>query len=242
MNANNDEKKAERLFVSSAQMAIADNYNSWIFDKFKPQVKGRVLEVGCGVGTFTRSIISKCSFDSLLSIDVSEEAVEFCRGTLKSPALNFMHSDVMDINGSFDCIICMNVLEHIQDDRSALLHLLEILAPNGFIFLLVPAHITLFSDFDRAAGHFRRYSKKAMRSLLLNNLDNKNIELEQYYFNSVGAVGYYFVYKILNKMPKSDTSVEIGFFDTAIVPLLRIVEPKWLPFGLSLISVIRKIS
>lgn len=226
------------LFVSGIEMAEAHNYNDWTFSQFAPYLRGHVLEVGCGVGSFTQRIVARGGFDSLLSIDVSAAAVAHASQHIRHPALSYRQQDVRETTGKFDAIICMNVLEHIEADAATLRQMIELLNPHGTLFLLVPAHQFLYSDFDRAAGHFRRYNKRALQELLAGMAGV--VTHHSFYFNSIGALGYWFVYQLLRKAPKSDSTSEIGAFDKYVVPVMRRVEGKHFPFGLSLITVIAK--
>jgi 2-polyprenyl-3-methyl-5-hydroxy-6-metoxy-1,4-benzoquinol methylase len=183
----------ESLFTSAAQMAGADNYNEWTFSLLQPYIRGSVLEVGCGVGSFTYRIIQHGSFERLLSIDISQNAVDHCRAKFAHAALQFQCIDVWNVHGEFDMVICMNVLEHIEDHEGVLKHLFDILKPGGTLFLLVPAHQALFNNFDTEGGHFRRYNKRAIRDLLLKVTGSRRYQLNQFYFNSIGALGYWFV-------------------------------------------------
>ena len=228
------------LFTSAAQMAEADNYNEWTFSLFQPYIKGAVLEVGCGVGSFTRRILRHGSFDRCLSIDISQAAVDHCRAQFNHPALEFQRVDARAVKGSFDLIVCMNVLEHIEDHASALKHLLDILKRGGVLFLLVPAHQALYNQFDVEGGHYRRYDRKAIRELLTQTAGSGKYELTQFYFNSIGALGYWFVYKILKKIPQHSAASEIGLFDKLVVPVMRKLESRSTPVGISLISIIAK--
>lgn len=231
--------EGQSLFVSAIEMAEADNYNDWTFDLFAPYLHGQVLEVGCGVGSFTRRIVARSKFDSLLSIDISAEAVAHTRQHTQHPALNLRHQDVREISGKFDAIICMNVLEHIKEDAATLRHMIELLSPRGTLFLLVPAHQFLYSSFDHAVGHYRRYNKRELRELLAGL--NNHVTYTDFYFNIIGALGYWFVYHVLRKSPNTNaTSSEIGAFDKYVVPVMRRFEGKHLPFGLSLITVITR--
>jgi SAM-dependent methyltransferase len=239
MSTETSESQRQSLFVSSEGMAGATNYNRWTFRLFERFLRGRVLEVGCGVGSFTEMVLASGKADTITSIDVSAAAVEFCKQRFDGRAVTFACQPVEDVSGRFDAILCMNVVEHIENDRAAVAHLLELLAPGGVLFLLVPAHPTLYNTFDRAAGHHRRYTKRSMRRVLEEAADAP-FDLQQYYFNSVGALGYYVVYSILGRWPAGGASGEIGFFDRWIVPAMRRVEGTWLPFGLSLISVVTK--
>jgi SAM-dependent methyltransferase len=235
-----DPQLADDLFVSSAEMAVAANYADWTYEQFAPFVRGAVLEVGCGVGMFTRRMVAAPAIASLLSIDISEPAVRRCRNEVASPRLEVRHADVQSVSGQFDFVLCMNVLEHIEDDRGALARMLAMLNPGGTLFLLVPAHQFLYCSFDTEAGHFRRYNKKGMQLLAQGASCEEAIRVEQFYFNSIGAAGYWAVYQLLRKPPRGGATAHIGWFDRAVVPVQRRLEGRWLPFGLSLISIFAK--
>jgi SAM-dependent methyltransferase len=231
---------ADALFQSAAGMAGATNYNDWTFSLFAPLVRGRVLEVGCGVGTFTRMLVGSAGVTSVLSIDVVPEAVEHCRAAVRDPRLEVRVADVATVDGEFDLVVCMNVLEHIEDDRAALSHMLGRLAPGATLFLLVPSHQWLYSSFDRESGHYRRYNKRRMLSLLAAAAPGDSFSARHFYFNSVGALGYGVVYKLLRKPPHADAGGEIGWFDRRVVPVQRRLEGAAMPFGLSLISIVTR--
>jgi SAM-dependent methyltransferase len=241
VNESNDK---DVFFTSAVKMVDAKNYNDWTFDLFKRLLHGDVLEVGCGVGSFTGRIIGKNSFRKFLSIDIRKEAVEYNKKQFSGlgAEVQFRNCNLLEVEEKFDTIICMNVVEHIMDHRVALRHLLNLLNKNGSLFLLVPAHQFLFNRFDEEGGHFRRYCKKDVMSILQGFEDFKNYDISQYYFNIIGALGYWFVYKFFGKTPKSNSNAEIGLFDKVVVPIMRRVECRFLPFGISLVSIIRRIN
>lgn len=228
---------SDALFVSAAGMADAVNYAEWTYSLFSPLVRGSVLEVGCGVGTYTRRLLGAPGLQRLTSIDILDAAVRECQASIHSPLLELRHADVRDIGGAYDLVVCMNVLEHIEDDRLALAHMLSLTKPGGTLFLLVPAHQALFSPFDTAGGHFRRYNRRGMRELFSRAAGPGVFSLEQFYFNTIGAAGYWAVYRLLQKPPRGGADSEIGWFDRAVVPWQRRLEPRWSPFGLSLVSI-----
>lgn len=221
-------------------MAAAENYSDWTFSLFQTFVHGEVLEVGCGIGTFTRRLIMQPSLERLLAIDVAPAAVARCRERVQHPSLEVRHADVQAIEGQFDLIVCMNVLEHIEDDERALHHMLALLKTGGTLFLLVPAHDLLYSPFDVESGHFRRYHKSRMMALIRRACPSALPAIRQFYFNTIGALGYFVVYRVLRKAPRADASSEIGWFDKYVVPLQRRLEPQAMPFGISLITVLTK--
>lgn len=230
----------DALFQSAPGMAAADNYSDWTFSLFESLVHGDVLEVGCGIGTFTRRLITKPALRRLLAIDVSAAAVAHCAQRVQHPALEVRHTEVQVVEGSFDLIVCMNVLEHIDDHEGALRHMLSLLKPGGALFLLVPAHDLLYSPFDVESGHFRRYHKARMMDLIRRVCPQGLPAIRQFYFNTIGALGYFVVYRLLRKAPRADATSEIGWFDKYVVPLQRRLEPAGVPFGISLITVLTK--
>ena len=147
---------------------------------------------------------------------------------------------MLDVHGDFDTIICTNVLEHIEDDTSVLRHLLSLLRPAGTLFLLVPAHPRLYSTFDKAAGHYRRYSKHDVARIVARISVRKSISLTQFYFNPIGALGYFIMYMLLSKLPHASARKEIGLFDRWLVPLAKLLQSKCMPFGISLVSIIER--
>lgn len=222
------------LFESAAGMAAATNYTDWTYHLFDRFVGRSVLEVGCGVGTFTRKLAADARVRRLLSIDISAAAVDTCGRAVQSPKLELRVADVRDVGEKWDLVVCMNVLEHIEDDRGALQHLWSLVAPGGTLFLLVPAHQSLFTPFDAESGHFRRYNKRHMLRLM-GDAAVVPARHHAFYFNSIGALGYWAVYKVLCKAPRESAGSEIGWFDRLVVPWQRRLEPRSLPFGISLV-------
>jgi len=221
-------------------MAAADNYSDWTFSLFQSFVRGDVLEVGCGVGTFTRRLITQPLLRRLLAIDVSVAAVTRCRKRVQHSALEVRAADVLLVEGQFDLIVCMNVLEHIEDDERALRHMLALLKSGGTLFLLVPAHDLLYSPFDVESGHFRRYHKARIMDLVRRVCPSGPPAIQQFYFNTIGALGYFVVYRVMRKAPRADASSEIGWFDKCVVPVQRQLEPRGAPFGISLVTIFTK--
>jgi SAM-dependent methyltransferase len=133
-----------------------------------------------------------------------------------------------------DTIVCLNVLEHIEDDRAALARLFASLEPGGRLVLLVPAHRWLYGAIDRAIHHYRRYE----RAELVERLRETGFAVEHVaFFNRLGIVGWY-----LNSVLARRTTVPgvQARLQSLLVPLLRVESLLPLPFGLSLIAVGRK--
>jgi SAM-dependent methyltransferase len=137
---------------------------------------------------------------------------------------------------SFQTVIGINVLEHVEDDEKALLHLGNVLKPSGRLLLLVPSKKWAYTELDRELGHFRRYEKKE----LAEKLAKASFQIEKlYFFNIVGLMSW----MIRDKIQRSGglRPYQVSSFDT-IVPILKRVEAKVrMPVGISLIAIAQKI-
>ena len=140
-------------------MKYSKNY---IHHKIMKSFKGHafrspMIEVGCGTGE-TLGLISK-KYD-IKGIDLSDEAVASC---VKN-GLDAEKKDLFNVTGSFNSIVCVDVLEHVKDDRAFTEKLYKILKHGGKIFIMVPSG-KMMND-DILFGHYRRYSKNSIVKLL----------------------------------------------------------------------------
>ena len=236
-----DPEMIDELMLSALAMSNAPNYNRWIADLIGEYLYRDVLEVGCGVGNFSRFLLESPRVRSLHCIDISNAAIAYCREHFQNDKIRFDRMGVDELKGKYDTIICLNVLEHIEDDIQSLHHMISLLQPGGFLFLLVPAHSWLFCRWDEAAGHWRRYNKRGVLRVLRQSVgDLTPFNIRQFYFNAIGALGYFLVFRLLRESPRQAGISKIGFFDRFLVPILRHIEGDWLPFGISVITVIEK--
>jgi SAM-dependent methyltransferase len=137
---------------------------------------------------------------------------------------------------NLDSIICVNVLEHIQNDRQAIQNMVSGLVDGGTLCLLVPAMSWLYGSLDTLDGHFRRYTKKS----LLEICPHHSLKVEElYYFNFVGALGWLVKGRLLRRKRHEDENYRVMNF---LIPFMSFVENHFpVPFGLSLVAVFRKI-
>jgi SAM-dependent methyltransferase len=98
--------------------------------------------------------------------DLFPEALEFAQ--MRVPGARFMSCDAtkMSFRSEFDCIGAFDVLEHIDDDRTAINNLFEALSPGGLLLITVPQHTWLWSESDEAAFHCRRYDAGQLEEIL----------------------------------------------------------------------------
>ena len=134
-----------------------------------------------------------------------------------------------------DTVFCLNVLEHIRDDKLALKNIFEVLEKNGRFCFLVPAFSWLYGSLDRQLGHRRRYSKKE----LIKKLKKIGFRIEKCeYFNFFGFFGWFLISRLFFK--QSYVTEEIGFFNR-LVPFFRFIEKKIkIPFGQSIFCIAYK--
>jgi glycosyltransferase involved in cell wall biosynthesis len=215
-----------------------DRYGDWIFEKIESQLGNRVLEVGSGLGSLSKRLTNK----PLLILSDSNEEYE---NTLKKRFANRGNVVVLkyDVEGFSpeiadmrpDTILCLNVLEHIQDDTRVLSNFHKMLDIDGRLLLLVPASKFIFSDIDRNIGHFRRYGVQELKAKLV----SAGFHVDQMiFFNRVGWLGWFFAGKVFRAKRIWKSHIRVHEW---ILPICRLID-RLVPasFGLSLIAVARK--
>ncbi len=204
----------------------------------KPFVRGTVLDVGCGLGVNADHLwndrITAYTFlepDAALLARVPEnvKAVAAVRN-------EFIHGTTSDLVGrTFDTILYIDVLEHISDSKAELLRAMELLAPGGHLIILVPAFQLLFSPFDTAIGHHRRYDRAMLKAELPPGLEHIHMR----YLDSAG-----FLLSLGNKLllrQGTPTAGQIRFWDRTIVPISWLTDKLVAhSFGRSLLSISSK--
>src|ERR1700693_5566434 len=141
----------------------AHNWKAYLRRSMEPYLRGSVLEVGAGLGANTRQFAA-LGFERWTCLEpdlVLLEQIELGTAPLDRHELIAGDLAALDPARRFDAILYVDVLEHIQDDsgemRRAALHL----SPGGALIVLSPAHPWLYTPFDRAIGHYRRYTKES---------------------------------------------------------------------------------
>lgn len=221
----------ERLDLLLLSEAV--RYQRWVLSSFGPPLRGRVLEVGAGVGNFTRWLARTADHVVVAEPDTSmADAL-----TAVVPAdVEVRAVPVEDLRGSgerFDAVVAINVLEHIEDDREAVRIAQEVLRPGGRLCVFVPAHRALFGSLDRRYGHLRRYTRRGTKALL--EAGGFHVAACRY-FNPVGAVGWWLVGRLLRKERLSRSSVWLS--ERVAVPIGRTLDRVGNPpFGQSVLAV-----
>jgi SAM-dependent methyltransferase len=203
-------------------MSTASWYNNWLIGQISKYLNGDILEIGAGIGNFT-SKLSK--YGKVTAIDYDPDYKNANYGDIEKGKYFFEDK-------KFDSIICMNVLEHIKDDKKALLNMFDLLNPGGKLILLAPAFQFAYSDLDKNLGHFRRYTKDQLSNLLKSS---GYLLLTNRYLNWLGLVGWFINGKILGK--KIIPEKQLGVFDYIARPFLLLEKFISSPFGLSVLVI-----
>lgn len=201
----------------------ARNWKRYWADRIKPFLGSTVAEVGAGIGSNTRNLISSRMRWTCIEPD----------GALAARIERLIEHGHLDTNcavlattlaglppaSRFDTILYIDVLEHIADDGAELAEAARRLNPGGHLIVLSPAHQWLFTAFDSAIGHVRRYTAKSLRALSPPGLQPRLFQ----YFDSVGLFASLANALILRaSMP---TPAQIRFWDRVMVPASRLLDP-----------------
>jgi SAM-dependent methyltransferase len=206
------------------RLGTARHFFDWVLDVFDPYLRGRVLEVGAGLGTITRMLVDRYPelsvvalepagnvFPDLESYAALTPRVAACRQTLAEYE--------PDPGNGFDAVVYLNVLEHIADDAQELRLAAEALRPGGALLVFGPALEWLYSELDYHAGHYRRYSLRRLRSLATAaGFDVVSAR----YFDVLGVVPYLVVYRLSRHDDISGST--LWGYDRVVVPLSRLIQ------------------
>ena len=220
-------------------MSFATNYHNWIIDEFENYLGVNVAEVGAGSGNFSNLLIAR-QVKHLVAFEPSANMYPLLEdrfGQLnRVETVNRFFCDVCDkYENSFDSVIYVNVLEHIEYDEKELSCVYKSLRQQGYILIFVPALSWLYSDLDKKLGHFRRYHKENLVGLIKNA--GFNI-IKVKYFDFTGIIPWYITFVLLKK---SISGGNVSLYDRLVVPFMRkiegVIKP---PIGKNLLLVGRK--
>ncbi len=217
-------------------MSQAVWYNRWTLRKFTKYLSGDILEIGCGIGNFTKSLEE---FGNVWAIDINNDYLKQTKKIIgKNTKIGFGNIENGEFffgNKKFDSIVCINVLEHIKDDIGALENLYSLLNKGGFLILLVPIHEFLYSEIDKSIGHFRRYK----RSDLIYKLERSGFNItESRVLNFLGAIGWLVSGKILQNRQVSGNKIKL--FNLVSPIILRLEDLIESPIGTSILVIAKK--
>ena len=144
----------------------AANWKAYFAKSLEKYIKGDVLEVGSGLG-INFNYLYNSQVKNWTFLEPDEELASQIKSNIllpESAQTEIINGTILSIiNRKFDVILYIDVLEHIQDSKSELACASELLHNDGHLIILAPAHPNLYSKFDDAIGHFRRYNKRLLK-------------------------------------------------------------------------------
>lgn len=222
----------------------ADHFNLWMFDTIRPFLKGKVLEIGSGIGNISEFLIRNGN-DCFLS-DIREGYCDILRRKFDGNG-QFIGVEPIDFADEdfagryphhlerYDSAFALNVIEHIQDDVLALSNCRRVLKKGGVMVALAPSYQPLYNRFDTALGHYRRYTTDSMSDAF----EKAGFEVTHTrYFNLLGILGWVLFGGILRR--EAIQEGPMGLYNK-LVPLAKLMDKAvFRSVGLSTIVVGRK--
>jgi 2-polyprenyl-3-methyl-5-hydroxy-6-metoxy-1,4-benzoquinol methylase len=222
-------------------LSSATRFFDWIVAELKPALGKEILEVGAGIGTVSRRLADQSPISNVLAIEpASEPFAQLKQLADEHPRIEARQATsselVDDGTRRFDTIVYVNVLEHIEDDVGELTRIRPLLREGGSLCIFVPAAPRAYGSMDYISGHYRRYRKDGLRSVLA---EAGFVVEDLRHFDVVGLVPYWLVYRLLdvNRFGGASSAA----FDRVLVPMSRAVQSVFNspPAGKNLIAVAR---
>jgi SAM-dependent methyltransferase len=200
--------------------ADAKNWKAYLQKEISPYLSGDVLEVGAGIGSFTRTAAGGkvrrwvClepdhgMHEHLLRLIRDRELPASCEAVLGG-------TESISTPAGFDTVIYIDVLEHIEDDAGEMRRAIGLVRPGGSLVVMSPAHQWLYTPFDKSIGHFRRYNRRTLAAASPPGASLTRLD----YLDAAGllaSLGNRFLLR--SAMP---TQKQITFWDRLLVPVSR---------------------
>ena len=203
--------------------AEAKNWKAYLADQIRPYLGQDVLEIGAGIGATCQMLCTPAQRSwTALEPDATLAAKARARATgdvCTSYDVRTAMSDNLGSDEFFDSVIYIDVLEHVPEDTRELQRSTAHLRANGYLVVLSPAHQWLFSPFDAAIGHLRRYTRHSLSTAVPGRL--RLVRLR--YLDCFGMAAS-LANRLLLKQ-SLPTNPQIVLWDRWIVPVSRNVDP-----------------
>ena len=217
----------------------APQFNEWMYESVKPWLGERVAELGVGRGNLSKHI--RRHGQVLLTDYRLDYLTELQRkwadqGNLRIGKLDMTLREDFEQLREFapDSVVFLNVLEHLADDRAVLRSLFETVPVGCRIVVLVPYGMKLYSEFDKALGHFRRYSEWELEG----KMRDAGLEVEkQFFFNKVGVFAWYVANTIGGQKALKPWQLRLYGL---LTPIFRVLDSILPTSGLSTVVIGRK--
>jgi glycosyltransferase involved in cell wall biosynthesis len=216
----------------------APRFNRWMADTIRPYVGKQVLEIGAGIGNLSRMLAPRRKLYVAADID-GEHLARLQTRFAHRPSLRVARCDLQEprdfapFAGQMDSVVCLNVLEHIEDDMQGLRNIHSALKPGGRAIVLVPHDQRIFGSLDVALGHYRRYSHRELQE----KMERAGFRVERILnFNRISRPAWYVSGRLLKRSTLGHWRLKA--FDR-MVWLWRIIDPllPWPPTSIIAIGV-----
>ena len=209
-------------------LAEAQRFNRWMAGVIQPYIGKRVLETGAGIGNLTRILCPRR--ERYIAGDIDAEYLARLRARFQHrPKMEVRHCDLSNpadfeaLAGAVDSVVCLNVLEHVEDEMAGLRNIYTALRPGGRAIVLVPHDQEIFGSLDTALGHFRRYSREELQR----KMEQVGFRVECILdFNRISRPAWYVNGRWLKR--KTIGRLQLRLFDR-MVWLWRRID-RWLPW------------
>ena len=194
----------------------AVNWKRYWTAQIAPFVHGSVLEAGAGIGSNTK-LLAGLRYRSWTCLE--PDAALAAQIELPTSLHRKITGTIADLPGSFDTIVYIDVLEHIEDDTAEMARAAARLNQGGHLIVLAPAHAFLYAPFDAAVGHFRRYCRASLRRTAPAGLREAKIV----YLDAVGLLASAGNRLLLRQSMPAER--QILAWDRLMIPISRVVDP-----------------
>jgi glycosyltransferase involved in cell wall biosynthesis len=215
----------------------APRFTKWMADVIRPYVGEKVLEIGAGTGNLTVQLIPRRLY---WASDINPLYLTYLENVgLNRPYMRVGYTDgekgeSYPKEQKFDTVICLNVVEHLADDLTALNNIRGVLEDGGRAIVLVPCGPWLFGSLDEVLGHHRRYTRKQLMELVEKAGFHMENVLE---FNRIGVIAWWLNGRLLRRRTFGLWQIKIL---NLLTPIFRVLD-NVLPLPpLSLIAVLSK--
>lgn len=198
----------------------AVHWKRYFARQMMPYVRGNVLEAGAGIGANLK-FFAQAGFRHWTCLEPDRALAAQLSAAVPDPArYETVVGTLDDLHGRrFDAILYIDVLEHIEDDRSELRRAAAHLTPGGFVIVLSPAHQWLYTPFDAAIGHFRRYTKKTLGAAAPPELRIEKLV----YLDAVGMAASLANRLFLQSAMPAHSQIQV--WDRLMIPASRVLDP-----------------
>lgn len=217
----------------------APRFNRWMYESVKPWLGTRVVELGCGRGNLSNFFRKH---GTVMLTDYRDDYLEPLRERwAQRKNLSFAKLD-MSLPADYqaltefapDTVVFLNVLEHLEDDCAVLKHLFGHVPSGCRVVVLVPYGMSLFSEFDKELGHFRRYEKGELEKKMV----DAGFQVEhQFFFNKAGRLSWFLTNTLGGRKRLTPLQIRIYNF---LTPAFRLADKIMPGAGLSTVVICRK--